>query len=64
MNPLHFVPVLVDGDVVVSDSYAILLVRVLNSSIDFTLRLATFRNSFTGWNLIIKFMVLSFRNGF
>lgn len=29
LNPLHFVPVLVDGDVVVSDSYAILLVRVL-----------------------------------
>ncbi|MBA0753048.1 hypothetical protein Gogos_021323, partial [Gossypium gossypioides] len=25
LNPLHFVPVLVDGDVVVSDSYAILL---------------------------------------
>lgn len=30
LNPLHFVPVLVDGDVVVSDSYAILLVRVLS----------------------------------
>lgn len=26
LNPLHFVPVLVDGDVIVSDSYAILLV--------------------------------------
>ncbi|XP_007052053.2 PREDICTED: glutathione S-transferase zeta class isoform X2 [Theobroma cacao] len=25
LNPLHFVPVLVDGDVVVSDSYAILM---------------------------------------
>ncbi|KAI3449131.1 hypothetical protein Pfo_005796 [Paulownia fortunei] len=25
LNPLHFVPVLVDGDVIVSDSYAILL---------------------------------------
>uniref|UniRef100_A0A2C9WQS9 Glutathione transferase n=1 Tax=Manihot esculenta TaxID=3983 RepID=A0A2C9WQS9_MANES len=25
LNPLHYVPVLVDGDVVVSDSYAILL---------------------------------------
>ncbi|XP_021802345.1 glutathione S-transferase zeta class-like isoform X1 [Prunus avium] len=25
LNPLHFVPVLVDGDIVVSDSYAILL---------------------------------------
>lgn len=26
LNPLHFVPVLVDDDIVVSDSYAILLV--------------------------------------
>ena len=26
LNPLHYVPVLVDGDVVVSDSYAIILV--------------------------------------
>ncbi|XP_039061311.1 glutathione S-transferase zeta class-like isoform X3 [Hibiscus syriacus] len=25
LNPLHFVPVLVDGDVVISDSYAILM---------------------------------------
>nr|XP_016514590.1 PREDICTED: uncharacterized protein LOC107831340 isoform X2 [Nicotiana tabacum] len=25
LNPLHYVPVLVDGDVVISDSYAILL---------------------------------------
>ncbi|MBA0688707.1 hypothetical protein Goari_006476 [Gossypium aridum] len=55
LNPLHFVPVLVDGDVVVSDSYAILLVSVLNSNIDFTLRLATIRNSFRGWNLIITY---------
>ncbi|KAK4848951.1 hypothetical protein QYF36_019125 [Acer negundo] len=28
LNPLHYVPVLVDGDVVVSDSYAILLADV------------------------------------
>uniref|UniRef100_M1AYS9 Glutathione-s-transferase theta, gst n=1 Tax=Solanum tuberosum TaxID=4113 RepID=M1AYS9_SOLTU len=29
LNPLHYVPVLVDGDVVISDSYAILLVGSL-----------------------------------
>ncbi|CAL9006889.1 unnamed protein product [Prunus brigantina] len=29
LNPLHFVPVLVDGDITVSDSYAILLVSVI-----------------------------------
>lgn len=28
LNPLHYVPVLVDGNVVVSDSYAILLVGI------------------------------------
>ena len=28
LNPLHYVPVLVDGDVVVSDSFAILLVVI------------------------------------
>ncbi|KAB2052271.1 hypothetical protein ES319_A12G108900v1 [Gossypium barbadense] len=34
LNPLHFVPVLDDGDVVVSDSYAILLVAsIVTSSI-------------------------------
>jgi hypothetical protein len=31
LNPLRYVPVLVDGDVVVSDSLAILLVSVLCS---------------------------------
>ncbi|MFQ6669711.1 hypothetical protein Gotur_034850, partial [Gossypium turneri] len=54
LNPLHFVPVLVDGDVVVSDSYAILLVSVLNSNIDFTLRLATIRNSFRALEKLLK----------
>lgn len=29
LNPLHYVPVLVDGDVVISDSYAIFLVGSL-----------------------------------
>ncbi|KAI8545320.1 hypothetical protein RHMOL_Rhmol07G0031500 [Rhododendron molle] len=29
LNPLHFVPVLVDGDFVVSDSYAILMVGII-----------------------------------
>lgn len=29
LNPMHFVPVLVDGDIVVSDSFAILLVGVI-----------------------------------
>lgn len=29
LNPMHLVPVLVDGDFVVSDSYAILLVGVI-----------------------------------
>ncbi|XP_039061310.1 glutathione S-transferase zeta class-like isoform X2 [Hibiscus syriacus] len=32
LNPLHFVPVLVDGDVVISDSYAILMVASIVSS--------------------------------
>lgn len=30
LNPLCFVPVLVDGDIVVSDSFAILLVGIFN----------------------------------
>ncbi|XP_010325736.1 glutathione S-transferase zeta class-like isoform X2 [Solanum lycopersicum] len=32
LNPLHYVPVLVDGDVVISDSYAILLAASIVSS--------------------------------
>ncbi|GER26387.1 glutathione S-transferase [Striga asiatica] len=32
LNPLHYVPVLVDGDVIVSDSYAILLLSSDNTN--------------------------------
>lgn len=30
LNPLHYVPVLVDGDVVIADSFAILLVGIFD----------------------------------
>lgn len=36
LNPVKYVPTLVDGDVVVADSFAIILVLISNQTVSFT----------------------------
>lgn len=61
MNPLHYVPVFVDDNVVVSDSYAIFMVGLVLQALK---KLVTLVNSTPETNNFLSSDYISFRSPF